>query len=35
MQRSMEIEETIYNYLESDLPNIIAETQAKLNIRAK
>jgi spore germination protein PC len=32
MQRSMEIEETIYNYLETDLPNIIAQTQTKLNI---
>ncbi|MCQ6281003.1 spore germination protein GerPC [Bacillus sp. EB600] len=32
MQRSMEIEEDIYNYLETDLPNIIAETQTKLNI---
>jgi spore germination protein PC len=33
MQRSMEIEESIYNYLETDLPNIITETQMKLNIQ--
>jgi spore germination protein PC len=33
MQRSMEIEETIFNYLETDLPNIITETQTKLNIQ--
>jgi spore germination protein PC len=33
MQRSMEIEETIYNYLETDLPSIITHTQAKLNIK--
>jgi spore germination protein PC len=32
MQRSMGIEEIIYNYLETDLPNIIADTQARLNI---
>jgi spore germination protein PC len=33
MQRSMEIEEAIYNYLETDLPNIITDTQTKLNIQ--
>jgi spore germination protein PC len=33
MQRSMEIEDSIYNYLETDLPNIITETQIKLNIQ--
>ena len=33
MQRSMEIEDSIYNYLETDLPNIITETQMKLNIQ--
>jgi spore germination protein PC len=33
MQRSMEIEEAIYNYLETDLPAIITETQTRLNIQ--
>lgn len=33
MQRSMEIEESIYHYLETDLPAIITETQTKLNIQ--
>lgn len=32
MIRSMEIEETLLNYLETDLPDIIADTQRKLNI---
>jgi spore germination protein PC len=32
MQRSMEIEDAIYHYLEADLPNIINDTQTKLNI---
>lgn len=32
MQRSMAIEEAIYNYLETDLPNMIAETQNRLNL---
>jgi spore germination protein PC len=32
MMRSMEIEETILHYLETDLPNIIADTQMKLNM---
>lgn len=33
MQRSLKIEEDIYRYLESDLPQIISETEKKLNIR--
>jgi spore germination protein PC len=33
MQRSMKIEETIYRYLETDLPQIIEETQQKLMIQ--
>jgi spore germination protein PC len=33
MQRSMKIEETIYRYLETDLPQIIEDTQNNLNIQ--
>ncbi len=32
MQRSMKIEEAIYQYLESDLPQIVEHTQRRLNI---
>ncbi|WP_312475560.1 spore germination protein GerPC [Neobacillus sp.] len=32
MQRSMKIEEAIYRYLETDLPQIIVETQKKFNM---
>ncbi|NRD78388.1 spore gernimation protein [Bacillus sp. BRMEA1] len=32
MERSMKIEEAIYQYLESDLPQIIEETQKRLGI---
>ena len=33
MQRSMKIEEAIFRYLESDLPEIIEETRQKLTIQ--
>jgi spore germination protein PC len=33
MQRSMRIEETIYRHLETDLPQIIKDTQNNLNIQ--
>ncbi len=33
MKRSMKIEEAIYQYLESDLPDIISQAQTKLNIQ--
>ncbi|MDQ0198137.1 spore germination protein GerPC [Neobacillus ginsengisoli] len=33
MQRSMKIEETMYRYLETELPQIIEDTQTKLNIQ--
>ncbi|MFP7295743.1 spore germination protein GerPC [Neobacillus niacini] len=32
MQRSMKIEETIYQYLETDLPGLFKETQSQLNV---
>jgi spore germination protein PC len=32
MKRSMKIEEVIYQYLETELPQILQETQARLNI---
>ncbi|CAH2713526.1 putative spore germination protein GerPC [Neobacillus rhizosphaerae] len=32
MQRSMKIEEAIYRYLETDLPQIIVDTQKKFNM---
>jgi spore germination protein PC len=33
MQRSMEIEETIFNYLEADLPELIQVTGSRVNIQ--
>jgi spore germination protein PC len=33
MQRSMKIEETMYMYLETELPQLIEDTQTKLNIQ--
>ncbi|KOP81689.1 spore germination protein GerPC [Cytobacillus solani] len=34
MKKAMEIEDEMYRYLESDLPNIIAEVQMSLNVPA-
>ena len=33
MQRSMKIEETIYRYLETNLPEVFKETQNQLNVK--
>jgi spore germination protein PC len=34
MQRSMDIEDALLNYLESDLPEILQETESRLNIQS-
>src|SRR4051794_12825030 len=33
MQRSMKIEESIYRYLETELPEVFKETQSQLNVQ--